>query len=159
MGDEPLHLGLIWGIKRTFIEYVRRMQDGKGWIGDGARPLSDERIFFEFDPDASSPDAWSFRGDVRFSGHFGMLFVQLANPVIHRGDEPATLTIGDERLELVTMRLELLESRDGLDYWHAPEPRLAAAGVELFNDVYPLGEPFEPIVLLVPSSEVVEAQY
>lgn len=27
---------------------------------------------------------WAFRGDVRFSGHFGMLFVRVANPWLDR---------------------------------------------------------------------------
>ncbi|WP_338180424.1 HtaA domain-containing protein [Jatrophihabitans sp.] len=151
-------LGLVWAIKRSFVEYVRRMSDGKGWIGDRAVPFSDDRIFFTYDADASRPGAWSFQGDVRFSGHFGMLFVRLANPTVTLVDGRASLTIEEssetaraDRLELVTMRLDLMETVGGVEYWYGTDAVLAAGGVELFNNVYAVGEPFEPLVLVVPA--------
>ena len=156
--------GLRWGIKGSFLEYLQRMPDGKGWLGDGAVAVRTNEILFP--PEQSgwrpSPDGvpdrfWAFRGDVRFSGHFGMLFVRVAFPVLTLRGELAELTVapledtkGAERLTLVTLRLAQQPSPQGIEIWRGTDVRLSGTGAGLFNDVYPPGEEFEPLTVTVP---------
>lgn len=153
-GDQPVH-GLRWGIKTSFIEYVRRMPDGQAAVGDGAVPLGTHEVFFTLDPDlAPTPTTWAFRGDLRFTGHYGMLFVRIARPWLLLETSSATLTIETAdggRAELVTATLERVDVRSGTEIWAGTDVKLAEAGVALFNDVYEAGEPFEPLVVQVPA--------
>ncbi len=164
-GEIPF--GLLWGIKRSFIAYVRRMPDGQGSIHDGALPLGEDTILFpalETAADGATPGAgadpdhvWAFRGDVRFRGHAGMLFVRVAAPLITvRGDQ-AELSIEDpyaradaDRVPLVTLRVEPGPAPEGGQVWLGSDVRLTEAGSALFNDVYQPGEPFEQLSVYLP---------
>lgn len=163
--DEPgetkgLVHGLRWGIKASFVEYVRRMPDGKGSVGDGAVPVGTGDLFYEYDAAASEEGdttVWAFRGDARFSGHYGMLFVRIAHPRLEVTGESAVLTIEDpqaregaSRVPLVTAALQHVDTRDGTAVWGSDNVALTPEGVELFNDVYAAGEPFEPLVVQIP---------
>jgi hypothetical protein len=163
-GEVPF--GLAWGIKRSFIAYVRRMPDGKGSLGDGAIPLGEDTILFPADgrssgaetPGGEADRSWAFRGDVRFQGHGGMLFVRVAAPLITLRGEQAELSIEDpyarpdaERVPLVTLQLEPGPAPEGAEVWLGSDARLTEAGSVLFNDVYPPGEPFERLSLIVPA--------
>ncbi|BCB89801.1 HtaA domain-containing protein [Phytohabitans suffuscus] len=162
-GDQPVH-GLRWGIKTSFIEYLRRMPGSRGSVGDGAVPVGSHEIFFAFDPTVrppAGPDqlAWAFRGDVRFTGHYGMLFVRVASPWVVVSAGSAVLTIAPPRepedaprVPLVTATLEPAGRRAGTEAWVSTSVSLTGAGAALFNDVYPEGEPFEPLTLQVPES-------
>ncbi|ONH31642.1 HtaA domain-containing protein [Pseudofrankia asymbiotica] len=157
--------GLRWGLKRSFIDYVRRMPDGRGSVGDGAVPVGSGDLFYQHDAarstDGSSggPRVWAFRGDVRFSGHFGMLFVRVANPWLEIDGSTAVLSIEDPgarddapRVRLVTATLQHLGDRDGTELWGSDDVALTAEGVAIFNDVYAEGEPFEPLMVQLPVS-------
>jgi hypothetical protein len=160
-------LGLRWGIKSSFIDYVRRMPDGRGWVGDGATPIGSHEIVYAPEvadrgaaEDGGGARSWTFRGDVRFSGHAGMLFVQVAAPVLtllDGVDGAARLTVanpagpaGPERLPLVTLRLSREPAPDGIEVWSGTDVRLTESGTALFDDVYPAGEPFEPLSVRLP---------
>lgn len=156
-GGQPVH-GLRWGVKASFIQYVRGMPDGRAAVGDGAVPVGTDEIFFTLDPAAASAATWAFRGDLRFTGHYGMLFVRIARPWLVVEGGSATMTIeagGGAREALVTTSLERVDLRAGTEIWVGADVRLAAAGVPLFNDVYAEGEPFEPLVLQVPVRDAV----
>ena len=152
-GDMPVH-GMRWGIKTSFIEYVRRMPDGQVAVGDGAVPVGTHEVFFTLDPAVPpTPEAWAFRGDLRVTGHYGMPFVRLARPRILLEGSSGTLTIEDAeggRRPLVAVTLEQFDQLPGAAIWTGSDVRLAASGVPLFNDVYPAGEPFEPLTLTLP---------
>ena len=164
--EEP-PFGLRWGIKNSFIDYVRRMPDGRGWVGDGAMPIGSHEILYapeasEWGPtaDGTGERTWTFRGDVRFSGHAGMLFVQVASPiltVLDGSDGTARLTVanppgsdGPDRLPLVTLRLHREPGPEDVELWSGTDVRLTEAGTALFNDVYAAGEPFEPMTVRLP---------
>ena len=151
--------GLRWGLKASFVDYVRRMPDGRGSVGDGALPVGQGDLFFEFDGPLDESRGWSFRGDVRFSGHMGMLFVRIARPQVTLSGDTFTLSVEDPagvedapRLLLVTGTIRRVESPSGTDVWLSEDVRLTAAGAEVFNDAYAEGEPFEPIIVQVPSA-------
>jgi hypothetical protein len=160
-----LAFGLRWGIKQSFIDYVRRMPGGRGAAGSGARLVGADEILYEPDPSVPEPAAladgdrfWAFRGDVRFHGHFGMLFVRVAFPWLTLRGEEAELTVEDPdqtegaaRLSLVTMRLSAQPATVGCETWNGSDVRLTEAGTGLFNEVYPPGEPFEGLTLTVPA--------
>jgi hypothetical protein len=100
---------------------------------------------------------WAFGGDVRFTGHFGMLFVRIALPVLTLRDGRAELTVAGqseeeaaERVSLVTLHLEAEPAPEGVEMWSGTDVRLTEAGAALFNDVYPAGEAFEPFTLTLP---------
>lgn len=161
-GDIPF--GLLWGIKRSFVAYVRRMPDGQGSIHDGAVPLGGDTILFPVGEGsaASGGDAertWAFRGDVRFRGHAGMLFVRVAAPLVTVRGDRAELSIEDPyarpeaaRVPLVTLRLAPGPAPDGAEVWLGSDVRLTEAGAELFNDVYEAGEPFEQLSIILPAA-------
>lgn len=155
--------GLRWGLKRSFIDYVRRMPDGRGTVGDGAIPVGPGDLFYEHDAARSTervsggPWVLAFRGDVRFSGHYGMLFVRVAHPWLEMDGGAGVLTIEDPgardgapRVRLATATLRRLGDRDGTELWGSDDVALTAEGVELFNDVYAEGEPFEPLLVQLP---------
>lgn len=156
--------GLRWGIKRSFLDYIRRMPDGQGSLADGARAVGEDEILFApaalqlgSDPDGTATRTWSFRGEVRFSGHFGMLALRLGSPALTVRGSTAELTIAgapedgeDGRLPLVTLDLVQQPAPDGIEIWHGTEVRLTAVATPLFNGTYPEGEPFEPLTVTLP---------
>ncbi|MEU6325373.1 HtaA domain-containing protein [Streptomyces sp. NPDC047009] len=151
--------GLRWGLKKSFVDYVRRMPDGKGSVGAGAVPVGTGDLFYEHDVERSGAGVWAFRGDVRFSGYFGMLFVRVANPWLEIDGSSVVLSIEDPqarkdapRVPLVTGTLQRLGDQDGTEVWGSDDVALTAEGVALFNDVYAEGEPFEPLVVQLPLS-------
>ena len=158
MTDEqgPPEFGLTWPIKRSFVTYVLGMPDGRAGAVEGAFPLPDLSVVFEHDRSvdaAALGDGWAFRGDVRFAGHFGMLFVRIADPWLVRTDDGVLLTIADPdaqddgpRVPLATVTVE----QTGPGEWASTSVALTAQGSELFNSVYPVGDPLDPFTLRVP---------
>ena len=92
-------LGLSWGIKRSFIDYIAGLPDGSVSATAGAT-VSGSSLFC-FSPDTSDYDpalgtgVLRFRGDVRLAGHHGMLLVRLLDPWI-------TFTTGSGVLSIST---------------------------------------------------------
>jgi hypothetical protein len=160
---DEIPFGLLWGIKRSFLAYVRRMPDGQGSIHDGAVPLGEDTILFPARAGAATAggDAdrtWDFGGDVRFKGHAGMLFVRVAAPRITVRGDTAELTIEDpyarpeaDRVPLVTLRVAPGPAPEGAEVWLGSDVRLTEAGSVLFNDVYQPGEPFEQLSVILPT--------
>jgi hypothetical protein len=146
------------------MDYIAHMPDSKATATDGATPTEGHVIVF--DPagkDAHSrttaEQEWKFRGDVRFSGHGNMLFVRFADPWVTVVAGEARVTIVDPyrpddpaRLTLARLTLKEGPATAGVRAWISTDVRLAAEGTVLFNDVYPAGEPMEPLVILEPDS-------
>src|ERR1700712_3310769 len=123
--------GLRWAIKRSFIDYIRRMPDGTASIEAGALPVDDDEVLFAPEstarragPDGANHRMWSFFGDVRFGGHFGMLSVRVAQPRIILADGVGDLDIADppratpeQRLPLLTLELQELPAEAGTERW------------------------------------------
>jgi hypothetical protein len=130
-------------------------------------------MFFSYDAEASAgapagsgPDGvatsesarvLAFAGDVRFTGHFGMLFVRIARPWLEVEGDVVTVTVEDPhgaagapRVPLVTARLERLPDQDGTALLLGHDVRLTESAVDVFNEVYPAGEAFEDFAVQVP---------
>lgn len=155
-------IGLHWGVKGSFMDYIAAMSDSRATAVDGATPTSSNVLVFEpaIQPPPKPEDAdllLSFRGDVRFSGHGGLLFVRIADPwiAVHRGR--GVLTVLDPhqpdekpRLPLARLTLEPQPESDGIQIWLGQDVRLTEEGTGLFNDVYPAGETLEPLAVFLP---------
>lgn len=141
---------LRWTVRASFLRYVAGLPDGRASATDGARITQSDpqELVFVADPEHGRDDVLAFRGDVRLSGHSGLLFVRLANPRIHLDGDRARLTVDDPmtedgtgpRLTLVSLAVE----KQG-DDWRGTDVKLTADGVAFFNNVYPADDPFDPL--------------
>jgi Htaa protein len=160
---EPI-IGLRWGIKNSFVQYVRRMPDGRAWVGGGAVPVGAYEVVFPPVEAGTRPTEhgaadrfWAFGGDVRFAGHSGLLVVRIAFPVITLRHDTAELTVAGQteeesarRMPLATLHLVAEPAPEGVERWSSTDVRLTPAGAALFNDVYPAGEVLDPLTLTLP---------
>lgn len=154
-------LGLTWGIKASFLSYLMRLPDKKAYVGAGAT-YTDGRFHFPLASDsdydiAANVGTLRFAGDVRFVGHFGMLYVMIANPWLEVDGRRGTLTIADPDLHPdVTRRLPLVEldlaapvEAAGHREWTGISTALCSEATPLFSDTYAPGEPFDPLDVVV----------
>jgi len=155
-------LGLTWGIKRSFVRYLSSLPDAQVSATDGAEII--EGSLFHFTPDGGSFDPGTrtgtlrFRGDVRLSGHYGMMFVQLLDPWIEFTADGAALTIGEpgdeNRYALVTLQAapDSPVDANGSLLWEGVQTALTAEGSQTFNDQYPAGQPMDPLFIRIPEA-------
>lgn len=157
-------IGLRWALKRSFLDYIARAPGGRGVLSDGAGATADREILFKHDArQISSPLQegvfHAFRGAVTFSGHAGMLFVRISSPWIIIREKQGQLTTldpfqrrGGTRLRLAVFDVDAHAISGDFECWTAVDVRLAPEACALFNDVYPAGEPLEPLTIIVPSA-------
>lgn len=158
----PLPLpGLTWGIKRSFITYIRELPDGAASAADGAAAL--DSGLFCFAPGDSDYDLASgrgllrFRGDVRVAGHHGMMFVRLLDPWIELSGSRGILSIstgdvdGKGRVEVAVLRAGLPRSFEGFLVWDHVGVVISQEGSELFDGQYAAGQPMDPLSIRVPA--------
>jgi len=157
-------LGLHWGIKGSFMDYIAAISDGQALATDGATPTAGNVLVFEpAPPPPPEPEdadlMLAFRGGVRFSGHSGLLFVRIIDPWISVHGRDAVLTVRDPnkpdsrpRLPLARFTLEPRPASGDIRIWVSKIVELAEEGTALFNDVYPAGEAMEPLAVFVRGS-------
>ncbi|GAA4752613.1 hypothetical protein GCM10023350_42370 [Nocardioides endophyticus] len=150
--------GLIWGIKASFLSYLARMPDLQSSVADGAVTTPANGFYFPL-VSAAEYDAGTglgtlrFGGDVRFSAHHGMLFVMFAQPWLELTAGTAVLSVADpasyptldKRVPLLDVEVRAWVRHGDARAWPALATTLRPEAVELFNDVYAAGEPFEPL--------------
>lgn len=162
-------LGLTWGIKRSFIDYIDSLPDGSVSATGGAAVL--ESGLFCFAPDdaggASDTDGAGysavrgsgtlrFRGDVRLAGHHGMLLVRLLDPWITFTGGTGVLSIGtgggsQERSTLAFVRAAAPRELEGSLVWAHVDVVISPEGSELFDGQYAAGQPMDPLIIRVRS--------
>lgn len=161
VSPDPLPpLGLSWGIKRSFIDYINGLPDASVSAVDGA--TVDEAGLFRFAPDSSDYDAargtgiLRFRGDVRLSGHHGMMFVRLLDPWIAftGGRGILSISTGDavaqDRTAVASLRAgRPSQAADGSLAWADVEVAITDEGSELFDGQYAAGQPMDPLFIRV----------
>lgn len=148
---------LVWGVRESYVNYVRSLPDGTERCSDGARALDNvgNRPAWAFEcsetaPADVEPDELRFRGDLRFSGHGGMMFVMILDPWISFTTTGARMTVVDlAAWPDTSVRMTLAESRPG---WHQQSGSLAEiplvlheAGCEVFGNIYPAGTLLSPL--------------
>jgi hypothetical protein len=168
--------GLRWAIKPSFVDYVARARDGRAYLSGGAAVNANNELLFELDGHAvaAAPGegdrgdgedqgahpghTFTFRGDVRFTAHFGMLFVRIARPQVTVRGLEGELTVVDpespagDQLRLVTFTVADQVTEDGVQRLEAADVRLTAEGAVLFGEVYQASEPFAPLMITIPAT-------
>lgn len=138
------------------------MPDGRIHVFGGASATEEEDIHFELaaSSGASSSDAvHEFTGELRMLGHAGMLEICLADPQVIISGERGEMSVRDPEATREGLRIPLVcfevttRGVDGdLVVLVAGEVRLLEAAVELFGGVYRVGEPFDPVLIALPSA-------
>ena len=160
--ESDLTPGLRWSVKRSFLDYLSRLPDGRMSVTDGARQLGDgNEVVWEPVRSREVPGSppgtariLTFAGDLRYGGHGGLLFVRLADPHVTLRDGSGELSVRDTfsadegaRICLVTFDLSKSTHLPTHDVFSADEVRLTEEGVALFNQVYAAGELFDPFTI------------
>lgn len=144
---------LRWPVRASFLRYLAALPDARASVSDGAAltPDDPQLVIYPADPGASSDTILAFRGDLRLSGHRGLLFVRLADPWIEIDvsgrslltvAHPTTTDGNGQRMPLV--RLTLTATEGG---WSGTDVRLCPDGVPLFNHVYEADAEFDPLII------------
>jgi hypothetical protein len=160
-GDFP-PAGLIWGIKRSFISYISRLPDGAVTAQEGAGIV--DGSFFRFEPDGGSFDpstesgVLKFRGQVRLSGHYGMLSLFIADPWMEFTEGSGVLSIVDvdgwpnrsSRIPLLALpSTQPVSDGSGL-VLSETRALLSPEGAGIFNDQYQAGTEMDPVSMDLP---------
>lgn len=150
-------LGLSWGIKRSFIDYINSLPDGSVSATNGATVA--EPSLFCFSPESSDYDVergtgvLRFRGDVRLAGHHGMLLVRLLDPWITFTGGSGVLSIstgeGQDRTAVGFLTPSKPRVAGGSLVWEPVDVVISPEGSELFDGQYAAGQPMDPLFIRV----------
>lgn len=145
---------LSWGIKVSFLSYLEGLDDFAVVTNDEVRRDESTGAFvFPFAARTQLPGGghrFEFRGDLRLKAHGGMLLVIIMNPWLTMTHEGAELSVVDLMAWPDTSRREAIgistkNPEDHVNNGVLEVPlQLTAAGVEMFNNVYPAGTDLAP---------------
>jgi hypothetical protein len=155
-------IGLAWGVKGSFLTYLKHLPDREIYVGEGAS-VSGDRFHFPAGSEGGEYDVGQdkgllkFAGDVRFSGHFGMLYVVFHDPWLEIKGRQGTLTVTDpaalhdhsRRIPLFNLSLPAPVVSPGEARWSQISTALRPEGVAMFGDTYAPGESFAPMDVVV----------
>lgn len=153
MAEAPADLGLHWPIKRSFIRYVARMDDGQILGGHGVRLLDASTFVFAPEP-ADAPDLLAFRGEVRLQAHSGALALRIAHPRVDLSGARAVLTVENPEgsgppVRLVTFVATAGPAVAGLATWTGTDVRLTVEALSLFGGYYGEDELFDDLTMAI----------
>lgn len=136
--------GLMWGVYGSFRDYIGKLSDGRMQVAGGAELTATGEVFFPVDQTAPRDSELRCVGSVSFTGHRGMLVVQLAEPWLQLSEAHAVLSVIDPfeptaRMSLVTVKL-------GDSGWGTTQ--LTEAGTDVFMGNYPEHTHFDPLRIL-----------
>lgn len=153
--------GMVWGIKESFMQYVRGwpgstmdLAPGSGWLDDG-------QVYFSLDQQRPSGGLW-FRGGVRLRAHGGLLDVTVADPRVEERDNQSLLTAETwsegswQRIPFAELQLNDASETDAGQQSNIGEDvvstfmaraRLHPEATALFDDTYPAGEPLSSLMI------------
>jgi hypothetical protein len=148
-------LGLAWGVKDSFLQYIRGMRDGDIRWGSGAAVTSGGEFFFPLVDIRRVEGArvLSFRGVVTFTAHRGLLSVTIAHPRLRLRSDSADLVIRVGGVEDTIAGVELPpQIQDGdVAMWLNSTVALAENGATLFGGTYSKGEQMAPLTVRAPA--------
>lgn len=159
--------GLSWGIRRSFLEYISGLPDGRAVLDGGAAVSSAFGVTFppatvDFDHAAGAVDL-VFDGGLTFTGHFGMLNIRFGQPRVRLLRDKGTLFVvaggGGPDADRPIAAFNTNSANDGCHrVWHGRDVRLLSAGAELFGGVYDEGTPLDPLVAVIPQAYIAGAE-
>jgi hypothetical protein len=147
--DSEAVLELHWPIKRSFIRYVARMDDGQILGGHGVRLLDTSTFVFPSVP-SDEPGLLTFGGEVRLQAYGGALAVRIARPRLDVRGDRAVLTIENPEGPGPRIALVTLVASPGADAttWTGTDVRLATEALPLFAGYYGEDEPFDDLTIV-----------
>lgn len=153
--------GLVWGVKETFLDYIRGWPGSTMDLAPGSGWLTDGRVYFS--PDSHSPAAnWWFRGGVRFRAHGGFLDVTVSDPRIETHNQGYYLTAETwndgtwKRTLFAELHWQHVDEGEKLERSGCGEDEiqtyiarayLHTEATKLFDNTYPAGELLAPVVV------------
>lgn len=150
-------VGLVWGVKASFLNYLAHTGDATTTVIGAAAPTASGKFYFEPEPAApvhptEETVTLKFLGGVQFSAHFGMLQVEIRDPWVTFSASGSSLSIalsdaakGASRIPLLSLEPTAPTVGSGIAMWTAVPTRLTAEGMYIFNDFYPADELFDPL--------------
>lgn len=149
-------VGLAWAVKHSFVSYVRSLPDGQIQVADGAATTSDGEFYFPLVNVTQTADGLlsvQFGGVVTFTGHHGLLTVELRRPRIDLGVVDNSLFVAGRPAEVCLGRLALPKpaTRAGVTMWSRVPVSVAREGGAVFGGSYKAGEPLAPLTFRIPT--------
>lgn len=157
--DGSVVTGLYWDVKRSFVSYVAGNPDGQVYGADGAETDGGGTFRFPLEAFRRFPSGLEaeFAGEVRFVAHGGLLSVPLVRPAIRFDGDRGELSVsaGASRGRVTIADVAVAAPAVVGEEWLVFPPlatALTAEGAAMFGDVYPQGEPFEPVRVALPAA-------
>ncbi|KQY59984.1 hypothetical protein ASD11_10810 [Aeromicrobium sp. Root495] len=159
---------LQWGVKASFRSYITGpIAKGSVAVGGGAAASGGTYRFGQRSSTATPPSAvgtTSYRGNVTFAGHAGLLAMTFADPQV-RVTSPSSgslsVQVGGRRLDVASLALRngsRSTAGNAVSYSGVPAS-LTAAGSSLFSydgsAFYPAGTAMDPVSFVVGSASTV----
>lgn len=152
---------LEWGVRESYVRYVAALPDSDITAREQATesvvrgPAGRGPWIFPAADEGTGPDGggtWRFRGDLRFRGHGGMMFVMILDPWITLTDSGAELSVVDvAKWPDTSSRMTVARSPRGASLTSPASPgrqsiplELAIDGCLLFDNIYPPGTVMAP---------------
>ena len=149
---DPYQPHLEWGVKASFVGYISSLADGRIEAADGVWQAGNA-LAFPVHPEIDVPDneIW-FNGRVSFSGHGGMMKLDLIQPRIENTDDKIFLTIaaGEDRVAIAELTETSVANAMGLVKTRFSAV-LTEAGSKMFNGQYPAGQQLEEVTVILRS--------
>lgn len=144
---------LVWAIKASLVEYISALEDGSITLSEAVTqdasgfifPLDTQRS--DFDPEKLEGNL-QFLGSVTFSGHWGMLNIEIRDPEIHILGTRGTLSVLvggvlSPAAPLDFAKLELASPGQT----EAVRVKLTAGGKSLMGEQYSVGQELSPLTI------------
>jgi len=163
MEEPAIRPGLYWTVKESFVSYVASTAGGAYWHSPEVRVDDTGTFHFPLAQAEATAAGWTLRcrGDVRFSGHFGMMFVAVVDPwlTIPASGTQAELSIDDVSAPGKRITIATFEPAEPLPYrghlvWPPLVPCIEPAGVELFGGAYARGAQLDPLKIAVRANDI-----
>lgn len=150
------HGELRWGVKSSFLRYVRQIAAGTVTTDGGAQESPEGEYSWPLSRSSRENGQLElcFTGSVRFVAHGGFLDVTLRDPILRLAASGGTLSIVDEAGKAKAIAL-FADDSDVLAPGHTNEdlvPTLTEYGTEIFGGVYPVDTAFDPVIALISST-------
>ncbi|MFE5837489.1 HtaA domain-containing protein [Arthrobacter sp. NPDC056493] len=157
MSEAP-EVGLVWGVKASFLNYLAHTGDATTSVIGAAAPTTTGKFYFG--PDAAQvvvdpkvdTMTLKFCGEVQFLAHHGVLRVEICDPWVTFSERGSYLSIAipnteSSRIPLASLEFAAPSVMEGVAMWSALPTRLTAEGTAIFDGIYPAGESFDPVTI------------